>query len=105
MKRFPISQTIYYNEDPTIDALQSLIGNDLQEKRGVPMSIANDKRATRRVALLYGKRSSMPSFFDFGDAMEDGNEAITKRAVGEFYGKRSNALRLISQKLNGGIYG
>uniref|UniRef100_A0A914Q6Z9 Uncharacterized protein n=1 Tax=Panagrolaimus davidi TaxID=227884 RepID=A0A914Q6Z9_9BILA len=121
LKRFPISQNIYFgSEDPTIDALQNLIGNDLQEKRGIPISLTNDKRAIPMSGGIYGKRS-LSSFFGINDNGDSGEIETVKRAAlpfsggiygkramnipfsGGIYGKRSIALRSIP--ISGGIYG
>ena len=120
LKRFPISQNIYFgSEDPTIDALQNLVGNDLQEKRGIPISLTSDKRAIPMSGGIYGKRS-LSSFFGIDDSTNGEIETVKRAALpfsggiygkramnipfsGGIYGKRSIALRSIP--ISGGIYG
>lgn len=97
-----------------------MIGNDLQEKRGIPISLTNDKRAIPMSGGIYGKRS-LSSFFGINDNGDSGEIETVKRAAlsfsggiygkramnipfsGGIYGKRSIALRSIP--ISGGIYG
>ncbi|KAE9552759.1 hypothetical protein FO519_004021 [Halicephalobus sp. NKZ332] len=105
-KRVPISsENVYLADSETLNALLS----GIHTKRGLPVSITDDKRAIPMSGGIYGKRSAPPdpeykrASLPFSGGIYGKRAAMNIPFSGGIYGKRSIAVR--SLPLSGGIYG